>query len=411
MLRTTRGYAAAALGLLLAVAACSNDDLFHPAGLTPLDPLFASYVSMGTSITAGWQSDGINDSTQVQSFAVLLAQQMQTPFYVPLMNRPGCRPPLTNIYLQTRVLPAVLNNCALRKTQPIPPPYSNNVAVPGALVVDPLDNSGNPTALTTFFLGGQTQIQAMRRANPTFVSVELGITDVLGAATDPTNAGNPALITPVGTFQTLYGDVLDSVEATNPKGVLLIGVPYVTVVPYFSKGSYFYTIANSPPPQPDTFPPNFAVNPNCQAPGGDNVLIPFPNGAAVEAFAKANPLVMGLGVDCSSDANILASELGGLLTAVTGYNNVIQSEATARSAATGRPWVYVDVNALLAALPPGAIPAFPNTPPRPTSVTAPFGAFFSLDGIHPSAVTHKAIANYLILQINGNFGTSLQAIP
>jgi len=109
--------------------------------------------------------------------------------------------------------------------------------------------------------------------------------------------------------------------------------------------------------------------------------------------------------------NILASELGGLTTAVTGYNNFISSQATARSAATGRPWVYVDVNALLAALPPGSIPAFPNTPNRPTSVTAPFGAFFSLDGIHPSAVTHKAIANALIQTINGYFGTSLQAIP
>jgi len=412
MLRTIRGYAATALGLLLAVAACSNDELFHPAGLTPVDPLFASYVSMGTSITAGWQSDGINDSTQLQSFAVLLAQQMRTPFYVPLMNRPGCRPPLTNIYLQTRVLPAVPNNCALRETQPVPPPYINNVAVPGALVVDPLDNSGNPTALTTFFLGGQTQIQAMRRSNPTFVSVELGITDVLGAATDPANAGNPALITPVGTFQTLYGDVLDSVQATNPRGVLLIGVPYVTVVPYFSKGSYFYTIANRAPMDvtPDTFPANFVVNANCAAPGGDAVLVPFPNGAAVEAFAKANPLAT-VGLDCSSDVNILASELGGLLTAVTGYNNAIQSEATARTAATGRPWVYVDVNALLAALPPGSIPAFPNTPPRPTSATAPFGAFFSFDGIHPSAVTHKAIANALIQTINGYFGTSLQAIP
>ena len=412
MLRTTRGYAAAALGLLLAVAACSNDDLFHPAGLTPINPLFASYVSLGTTITAGWQSDGINDSTQVQSFAVLLARQMQTPFYVPLMNRPGCRPPLTNIYLQTRVLPAVPGNCALRKTQPIPPPYINNVAVPGALVVDPLDNSGNPTALTTFFLGGQTQIQAMRRANPTFVSVELGITDVLGAATDPTNAGNPALITPLGTFQTLYGFVLDSIQAANPKGVLLIGVPYVTVVPFFTVGSYFYTIANRALADvtPDTFPPNFVVNANCASPGGDAVLVPFPNGAAVEAFAKANPLVT-VGVDCSSDVNILAPELLALNDTITDYNTFISSQATARSAATGRPWVYVDVNALLAALPPGSIPAFPNTPPRPTSATAPFGAFFSLDGIHPSAVTHKAIANALIQTINGYFGTSLQAIP
>jgi len=425
MLQTTRGYAAAALGLLLAVAACSNDELFHPAGVTPIDPLFASYVSMGTTITAGWQSDGINDSTQLQSFVLLLPRQMQTPFYAPLMSRPGCRPPVDNIYLvdatpgPTFGKPHRVGNtfddtfCALRKTQPVPPPYISNVAVPGAFVVDPLNNGGNPTALTTFFLGGQTQIQAMRRANPTFVSVELGITDVLGAATDPTNPGNPALITPLGTFQTLYGYVLDSVQAANPNGVLLIGVPYVTVVPYFSKGSYFYTIANRLPTDatPDTFPANFTVNANCAAPGGDNVLIPFPNGAARVAAAKAG--VAG-GVDCgvtSDNVNILAPELLGLTDTVTDYNAFISAQATARSAATGRPWVYVDVNALLAALPPGSIPAFPNTPPRPTSVTAPFGAFFSFDGIHPSAVTHKAIANALIQTINGYFGTSLQQIP
>jgi lysophospholipase L1-like esterase len=364
---------------------------------------------MGTTITAGWQSDGINDSTQVRSFAVLLAQQMRTPFYVPLMSRPGCPPPLTDIYAQTRVLPVVPNNCALRKPLVVPPPYINNVAVPGALVVDGLENSGNPTALTTFFLGGLTQFQALRRANPTFVTVEIGITDALGAATDPINAGNPARITPVATFEMQYGKLLDSLQATNPRGVLLIGVPFVSVVPYFSKGSYFHTIANRGPMDvtPDTFPPNFTVNANCAAPGGDNVLIPFPAGAARVAAAKAG---MAGGVDCADDVNVLASELGGLTTAVTGYNTFIQSQATARSSAT-RPWVYFDVNALLAALPPGAIPAFPNTPPRPTSVTAPFGAFFSLDGVHPSAATHKAVANALILTINTAYGTSLQPIP
>lgn len=413
MHRTPRSHAAAALGLLLSVGACSNDELFHPASLTPVDPLFASYVSMGTTITAGWQSDGINDSTQGLSFAALLARQMQTPFFVPLMSRPGCPPPLTNIYARTRVPPAVPNNCALRQAQPVPPPYISNVAVPGALVADGLRNIGNPTGLTTLFLGGLTQFQALRRASATFVTVELGINDVLGSAADTINAGNPALITPVATFQTLYGELLDSIEAVKPRGVLLIGVPYVSVVPYFSKGSYFYTIANRAPTDvtPDTFPPNFAVNPNCAPPGGDNVLISFRNGAAVVAFAKANPLATGLGVDCSSDAHILAPELAGLTAAVTGYNSFIQSQATARSAATGRPWVYVDVNALLGALPAGAIPVFPNTPPRPTSVTAPFGAFFSFDGVHPSAITHKLVANAMIQVINTAYGTSLQAVP
>src|SRR5439155_18127956 len=62
------------LGLLLAAAACQNDQLNRPFSVTPVDPLFDRYVSMGNSITAGFQSAGINDSTQSQSYAVLLAR-------------------------------------------------------------------------------------------------------------------------------------------------------------------------------------------------------------------------------------------------------------------------------------------------------------------------------------------------
>src|SRR5947208_3504070 len=89
MTRTTIRIGAAALGILLAVAACHQDELFRPYPNGPLDPMFTRYVSMGNSITAGWQSDGINDSTQLQSYAVLLARQAQTPFFVPLMPRPA----------------------------------------------------------------------------------------------------------------------------------------------------------------------------------------------------------------------------------------------------------------------------------------------------------------------------------
>ena len=86
MTRITRFSAAAVLGLLLAAAACNNDQLNRPFATTPVDPLFARYVSMGNSITAGFQSGGINDSTQQQSYAVLLAQAMHSPFYSPLRN-------------------------------------------------------------------------------------------------------------------------------------------------------------------------------------------------------------------------------------------------------------------------------------------------------------------------------------
>jgi len=72
MIRTTR-FAAAVLGFALVATACNNDQLNRPFATTPVDPLFDRYVSMGNSITAGFQSGGINDSTQLQSYAVLLA--------------------------------------------------------------------------------------------------------------------------------------------------------------------------------------------------------------------------------------------------------------------------------------------------------------------------------------------------
>src|SRR6266478_1040357 len=158
MNRTMR-LSAAVLGMLLAVTACNDEKLNRPFNTTPVDALFERYVSMGNSITAGFQSGGINDSTQSQSYPVLLSRQMGTLFFVPYMSRPGCPPPFTNVFTQTR-LPGT--PCALRKPQPVPPPYINNVAVPGAEVMDAISNfdtASNANALTTLMLGGLTQTQ------------------------------------------------------------------------------------------------------------------------------------------------------------------------------------------------------------------------------------------------------------
>jgi len=58
---------AAAIGAVLVVAACEADhDVFGPN--PPIGgELFRSYVAIGNSITAGFQSGGINDSTQLQA--------------------------------------------------------------------------------------------------------------------------------------------------------------------------------------------------------------------------------------------------------------------------------------------------------------------------------------------------------
>src|SRR5690348_15497810 len=76
------------------VTACNNDNTVVTT--SPKSSIFQSYVALGNSITAGFQSGGINDSTQRQSYAVLVAQQMGTRFAYPSLLAPGCPPPVAN---------------------------------------------------------------------------------------------------------------------------------------------------------------------------------------------------------------------------------------------------------------------------------------------------------------------------
>src|SRR5438552_10522438 len=85
-----RGAMAAAAAVT--VYACDN----AAKAVYPLtvDLIFANYVALGNSLTAGFQSGGINDSTQRQSYAFLLAGQMGTRFAYPSLVKPGCPAPI-----------------------------------------------------------------------------------------------------------------------------------------------------------------------------------------------------------------------------------------------------------------------------------------------------------------------------
>ena len=53
--------------------------------------LFKEYVAMGSSIAAGFMSGGINDSTQLLAYPVILADRGDAKkFDVPLLAKPGC---------------------------------------------------------------------------------------------------------------------------------------------------------------------------------------------------------------------------------------------------------------------------------------------------------------------------------
>src|SRR5665647_646849 len=104
----------AAFGALVGLAACESKSIV----LGPTTPaggaIFTSYVALGNSITAGFQSNGINDSTQRQSFARLLAVQMGTQYHYASLQGRGCTPPIANTQTGALVGNAPAGTCDLR---------------------------------------------------------------------------------------------------------------------------------------------------------------------------------------------------------------------------------------------------------------------------------------------------------
>ena len=139
---STLGRAAAlgAAACLVALAACQQTrDVVAP--IVPpaaANPIFQSYVAIGNSITAGFQSNGINDSTQRQSYERLLAASMGTRYRYPSLGMPGCPPPIANGLTGGLVGGPTAPSCSGRTFNTDTSEILTNVAVPGARVLDPI---------------------------------------------------------------------------------------------------------------------------------------------------------------------------------------------------------------------------------------------------------------------------------
>jgi lysophospholipase L1-like esterase len=405
MYRLTNLTRVAACGAALALAACeSKTDILRPT-LSGDNPMFQSYVALGNSITAGWQSDGIYEGTQVQSYAKLLAGQMGTQYHFAALAAPGCQPPVVNFVTQARLGGFAAGFCAARTAASVTD-VLNNVAVPDARVLDPTSPStvaSNP--LTTFILGGKTQVQRALDARPTFASIWIGNNDVLVAGytgyltpTTVVGATSPGIVSTQAQFQTSYDLMLKQLLDSMPslKGVL-IGVAQIPSIPLMSQGSVIF--ANQA-----AFAP-VVVNPNCN---GSTALVTLPRLLAlIRAGAHPGQISCVKGVDPADarvgDEYVLdAQERVTLTAAIDAYNAYIKGKADALG------WAYWDPNVPLAALKGTASSLLlPNL----TSATNPFGTAFSLDGVHPSLAGHTIIANSLIAGINAKFGTTLQPLP
>jgi lysophospholipase L1-like esterase len=412
MYRLTNLARVAAAAALCSAAACSSTRDVLGVNPPATGEIFTSYVAIGNSISAGYQSGGINDSTQRQSFARLLATQMGTQYHYASLAMPGCPAPVLT-FPATRVgtvgttpPPA----CALRVSTSVTD-ILNNVAVPGAYSADPTSaTTSESNALTTFILGGKTQVSRALMAHPTFTTVWIGNNDVLGAGGSgilvPTPAlGQKGILSTLATFSASYDAMIKQLTDSAPgiKGVL-IGVVQVAGIPLLSTGdTIFKASAANRAAMNAIAGTTVNVGADC---AGSTALVNVPSLlGAVRAGTHPALISCTKNVPAAPVGDIFVvdpTEQATLGALITSYNNYI----SAKAATIG--FAYVDPNPILAAQKAtNAIPRLPNF----TSGTATFGTLISLDGVHPAASAHRLIANAIIDATNAKYGTTLTPVP
>src|ERR1035437_2312025 len=203
---------------------------------------FTRFVTIGNSITAGYQSSALYQDAQVWCYGNQIAKLVNTTYAIPLISDPGLGGQLQIHELTPNLVLVQQPSSGVPLNFNYPAPY-NNLGIPGAMLYDVLNAKdslscysgkyfGQPNPFFNLILRGLgTQFDQAKLLNPTLVTCWIGNNDVLGYAT---NGGVPStLLTSVATFSFLYAQLGDSLASLGAK-VAVANIPDVTTIPFFT---------------------------------------------------------------------------------------------------------------------------------------------------------------------------------
>ena len=387
----------------LALAACADPTSPTLARTGPARPnftltaqdIFQRYVALGTSNSMGVQSAGIFAGGQRAAWPAQLAARVGMPFSLPLVQDPGCGPPLLPPLAADAVLvgafgndlvTAVMNTCApLQAGVTLP---ANSVAISGANVHDALfstlETEGTTTRTGTLYSRvlppGVTQVAAMVAQQPTFVSVELAANEVLPAST-----GRISAMTPYADWERDYDQVLAAVQGTGARAVL-VGVPTNAAnFPSIRRAREFFN------EWPSLLGLGISVSLNCYF-SSNYIFVP---GYVLTLLSKTPTTATCADVPGVADYILTASDMSAINLRMSQMNAHMQAKATQNG------YAYFSLDAVYAL-------------PKPRfSVTdllfsnTPFGTYISLDGVHPSTQGQALLALAAAQAINAAYGVAI----
>jgi lysophospholipase L1-like esterase len=391
------------LGTSLAFAACADpvgprstsQSETVTAPLT-IPQVFARFVALGTSNSMGVQSAGIFAAGQQAAWPAEVARRAGVPFSLPLVQDPGCGPPIlpplaSDLFLVgafgNNLVTTVMNTCSpLRSGVTLP---ANSVAISGADVHDALtatveSKMASSTRVGTLYSRvlppGKTQVSAMLGQNPTFVSVELTANDVLPASTGRIDA-----MTPYDSWASDYDQVLAAVKSTGARAVL-VGLPTnAAQFPSIRSSREFFN------QWPALLGLGITVSVSCYF-STNQLFIP---GYLLTLVSKAPTTATCANVPGAVDYVLTSSDINAINARIAQMNAHVQAMASENG------WAYFNLDPVY---------SLPKPTFRVTDLllsNQPFGPYMSLDGVHPSAAGQSLLASAAVAAINLKFGLAI----
>ncbi len=378
------------------IAGCEDrNELTPPSPPSTGSVSFSSFVTLGNSLTAGYQNGSLYESAQMYSFGKLIADQVGAAFEQPIISDPGTAGRLevkeltsTGVTLFVNTYQGSPKNLNLNR------PY-NNLGIPGAFLYDIGNATSSANCYSKVFAGvdnplfdvilrGQgSQLTQAKALNPTLITLWIGNNDILGHAT----SGATVPYTPTTNFAFLYNALATELANTGAK-VVVANIPDVTSIPFFttvgptlySQGITQLWVVRG---VGDTIPVNVLTNyltlkaPDYLTKGyGTSKSKPLPNAVVLDSLEALN-----------------------VKSVINDYNSTIASLASAKG------FALVDANALLRQAVTGLTVNGINFDTRYI-----IGGLFSLDGVHPTSRGYAIVANEFIKAINAKWGSNIPLI-